>query len=101
MICKTSEAASAYLQESPVFGNKRSPANRGDFGDRETVGLHVRRVGVSMSSPDFVPHDSFGIFLGEHEDGWVVAIKKFDYSGFSGCEVYPSLESLRRRWELD
>ena len=87
--------------DSSVFGNKRSPDNRGDFGDRETVGLSLRRVGFSMSTPEFKPDDSFGVFLGEHPDGWVVAVKKFDYSGLAACEVHESLDSLKRHWELD
>jgi hypothetical protein len=101
MIKKSAEDASLYWEDSPVFGTKRSPDNRGDFGDRETVGLSLRRVGFSMSTPEFKPDDSFGVFLGEHPDGWVVAVKKLDYSGFAGCEVYPSLEDLKMRWELD
>lgn len=72
-----------------------------DFGDIETVGLSLRRIGFSMSTPEFKPDDSFGVFLGEHPDGWVVAVKKFDYSGFAGCEVHESLDSLKRYWELD
>lgn len=101
MIKKSAEDASRYWEDSPVFGNKRSPGNRMDFGDRETVGLSLRRVGFSMSTPEFKPDDSFGVFLGEHPDGWVVAVKKFDYSGFAACEVHESLDSLKRHWELD
>lgn len=101
MIRKSAEDAANYWADSPVLGNKRSPNNRGDFGDNKTVGLSLRRIGFSMSNPEFKPDDSFGMFLGEHPDGWVVAIKKFDYSGFAACEVHPSLESLKMRWELD
>lgn len=101
MLKRSAEAALEYWADSPVLGNKRSPENRSDFGDSKTVGLSLRRIGFSMSSSEFKPDDSFGTFLGEHPDGWVVAIKKFDYSGFAACEVYPSLEDLQRRWELD
>ena len=101
MIKKSNDDAARYWEDSPVLGNKRSPENRSDFGDNKTVGLSLRRIGVSMNSPEFKPDDSFGLFLGEHPDGWVVAVKKFDYSGFSSCEVHPSLESIKRFWELD
>lgn len=97
MIRKSAEAAAEYWLDSPVFGVKRSPDFRSDFGDRDTVGLALRRIGFDSNKPD----DAFGLFLGQHPDGWVVAIKKLDYSGFSACEVYPSLDSVKFSWELD
>lgn len=102
VIRKTEQEAMAYYMESPVFNAKRSPSNRSDFGDRETVGLNVRRVGFSDLLPKEFPMDhSFGVFAGQHGDEWVVVTKRFDYSGVSGAEVFPDLASLKQRWELD
>ena len=98
---KPAQEAYRYHGDSPVFGIKRSPDNRRDFGDPQTVGLSLRRVGLSFDNPDYKMNESFGVFLGEHDEGWVVATKMFDYSGLSGCEIFKTLESLKRRWELD
>jgi hypothetical protein len=101
VIKKSAEDAARFWLDSPVLGVKRSPKNRTDFGDSETVGLSLRRVGFSMSNPEFKPDDSFGTFLGEHPEGWIVGVKKFDYSGWAACEIHDTLESLKRHWELD
>jgi hypothetical protein len=102
MIRKSVMDAAVYQFDSPVFGKKKSPTSRSDFGGQDTVGLNLRRIGLSFDLPGEFPMDeSFGVFLGKHDDGWVVALKKFDYSGLSGAEVFPDLDSLQRRWELD
>ena len=101
MTKKDAGEASKYAMESKLFGNKRSPAGRGDYGDDETVGLCLRRIGTNLCSHDFDKDDSFGRYLGQHPDGWVVGISKMDYSGWAGCEVFEDLDSLRRTWELD
>ena len=101
MIRKPAQDGAKYFLDSPVFGVKRSPQNKQDFGDPETVGLCLKRVGLHLGSTDYSEDESFGKFLGEHPDGWVVAMDKLDWSGCSGCEVFPSLEALKQRWELD
>lgn len=101
VIRKSSEDAARYWSDSAIFGSKRSPENRSDFGDNKTIGLSLRRIGFNIDNKEFDPDDSFGLFLGQHTDGWIVAIKKFDFSGFSSCEVHQSLESIQRKWELD
>lgn len=98
----TSLDACRYWSVSPVFCQKRDVTCRGDFGDEKTIGLSLRRLGVSGSSlSGHDPDDAFGVYLGRHDDGWVVGIKRLDYSGWSGCEVFKTLEDLQRRWELD
>lgn len=101
IVKKSAEDAAQFWSDSPIFGNKRSPENRSDFGDDRTVGLSLRRIGINVDCKDFAPDDSFGLFLGKHSEGWVVAIKKLDFSGFSACEIHSSLESVQRKWELD
>lgn len=101
-IRKSAEDAYRYRYDSCVFNNRRSCKDRGDFGDTATVGLSLRRLGVNGASlAGYDPDDAFGTFLGQHDDGLVVAIKKLDYTGYSGCEVFETLEDLKRRWELD
>ena len=101
IIRKSAEDAAQYWSDSSIFGSKRSPENRSDFGDNKTVGLSLRRIGSNIDNKESNPDDSFGLFLGKHQDGWIVAIKKFDFSGFSACEIHQSLESVQRKWELD
>jgi len=109
-ISGTPEQAAKLWADSPVFGEKLSPKSRRDFGGDDTVGLSLRRVGLSFDNPDYKMNEAFGVYLGKHEgDGlgsgdkpyWVVGTKNFDYSGWSGCELFVSLEVLKRRWELD
>lgn len=102
MTRKTAEDAYRYRYDSTVFNERRDCRSRGDFGDTATVGLSLRRLGVNGATlAGYDPDDAFGEFLGQHEDGWVVGVKKLDYSGYSGCEVFGTLEDLKRRWELD
>lgn len=99
---KTPQDAGIYWANSPVFCEKRDVSNRGDFGDEKTVGLSLRRLGVTgLSMNGYDPDNAFGEYLGQHDDGYVVGIKKLDYSAWSGCEVFETLDELKRRWELD
>jgi hypothetical protein len=97
----TKEETLGYLGDSPIFGDKKSPANREDFGGPDTVGLALRRIGLSFDHPICGMDECFGKYLGQHGDRWVVATSMFDYSGVSGGEWFSSLEDLKRRWELD
>jgi hypothetical protein len=98
----TPQKAAELWQQSTVFGPKKSPDNRSDFGDDTTVGLSLRRVGLSFDHPFSKMDECFGVYLGHHPgDGYVVGNKKFDYSGWAGCELFASLEDLKQRWELD
>ena len=89
------------IGDSPIFSEKKSPENRGDFGGADTVGLALRRIGISFDSPICGMNECFGKYLGQHGDRWVVATSMFDYSGVSGGESFDTLEDLKRRWELD
>jgi hypothetical protein len=91
-------AARDYLAESAVFGEKRVPTAAFDYGDQGTVLLHLKRVGSSISDMN---EDNYGMFLGKHADGYVVAIKNFMGTGFSGCEVFDTEAEMKISWQLD
>lgn len=99
MIRKDGLAAANYWLDSGVFGEKREPSGPFDFGDIKTVGLNLKRNSYDFSSSN--PNDVFGIYLGKHTDGYVVAIKKLDWSGWSACEIFDGLGDLQAEWRLD
>lgn len=99
MVRKDAQAASEYWMESKVFAEKRSADGPFDYGDNKTVGLHLKRNSFKFGESD--PDNSFGVFLGHHNDGYVVGVKKIDLSGFSACEVFDSVGDLHAEWRLD
>lgn len=86
-----------YLFDTPVWCPKRIPANNYDFGDSGTLGMHLKRSNIKFQEFD---NEDFGIFLGEHDEKWVIGI--LDDKGYvvSG-EYFDSLEELKQAWELD
>lgn len=96
---KNATEAIAYWYESTIFGPKRDCKDKYDFGDTQTVGVHLKRTGFLCY--DLENSLDFGRFLGEHKDGWVVAICAEDFKGFCTAEVFKTLEDLKRSWELD
>lgn len=99
MIRKDSSVAADYWMDSGIFGNKRIPTAPFDYGDDATVGLNLKRSKYEFGSGD--GNDSFGIYLGKHSEGYVVAVKKLDWSGFSACEIFPTIGDLHAEWRLD
>ena len=99
MVRKDGNAAADYWMDSGIFGNKRIPIAPFDYGDAATVGLNLKRNSYDLGSGD--PNDAFGIYLGKHSDGYVVGVKKLDWSGFSACEIYDSVGDLHADWRLD
>lgn len=99
MIRKDGLVAANYWLDSGVFGEKRTPYAPFDYGDDKTVGLNLKRNSYDFGSSD--PDNVFGIYLGKHNDGYVVGVKKLDYSGWSGCEIFDSLGDLHAEWRLD
>jgi hypothetical protein len=96
---KDAVQASHYWLDSRLFGNKRPSKDAFDFGDVATVGKHLKRSDLGFHDLDI--NIDFGIFLGEHEDGWVVGIKNEDGTRLTGAEVFESLSDLKRSWILD
>lgn len=78
---------------------QRRRVDRSDFGGADDVGLNLRRIG-RQNVTDFGP-DDFGVFLGRHDDSFVVAVKDFWTWKPTTCEIFSSLAELKQFWELD
>lgn len=99
MIRKDSVVALDYWVDSGVFGKKRTATGPFDYGDSATVGLNLKRNSCEFGKSD--PNDVFGIYLGQHPEGYVVGIKKLDLTGFSACEIFETIGDLHAEWRLD
>ena len=78
---------------------KRRPSGPFDFGDNETIGLHMKRSGKSLLE---LGEFDFGLYLGEHEGKWAVGIKDMKTKlPLVGAELFDSLEQLKEEWQLD
>lgn len=84
---------------SPVLSDKRSPNGAQDFGDAETVGLHLKRRYLKFM--EFQESLDFAAFLGEHDGRWIVGILDGSCSRLISGESFDSLEDLKEAWELD
>ena len=62
-----------------------------DFGDDDTIGTPVRRVG----------RRGHGIFLGCHSGMWVVGVTRMGGHEFSKTEVFSSPAHLRKEWAIE
>lgn len=70
----------------------RAPKNEDDFGDSGTVGLHLKKRGVT----DYKERD-FGIFLGKTgSETWGVGIKDLMSFRIIDIEEYSSMEELKK-----
>ena len=99
----SSEAAGwalARVLETPR-GMLRARRDRAEFGGPDSYLLKVRRIGRDYPFGDDVRDGDFGLYVGLHEDAHVVAIQAIFPAEIIGCERFPSLEELRRIWELD
>lgn len=100
MAADDEKVVTRYLRDTrfPVYPRQASSAH--DFGDDETIGLHVKLRGYRLADPDANPDYAFGRFLGKHPDGFVVGVSGL-LSGIHTCEVFETLEELKERWQLD
>ena len=91
-------AARNYFLDCHAFVQRRIPTDAFDYGDEETVTLHLKRVGSSIGD---LKEDNYGMYLGSHKDGYVVAVKNFMGNDFLGCEVFETIEEMKTIWQLD
>lgn len=84
---------------APLFGPKRKPLSRQDFGGDDTVGLKVRRMG-KRNLLDYVDHD-FGMFLGFQKGKYHIGTCEVTSFKPSKLESFDTLEELKMKWELD
>ena len=93
-------AVREFLEQTRWPDQPRTPTGPLDFGDDETIGMHVKRVGYTLSDTTLDTNDVFGRYLGRHPDGYVVAISGL-LTGFHACEIYDFLPELKQQWQLD
>lgn len=91
-------AESRKLFEDAILNGRRSPAGAFDYGDEATVLLHLKRVGSCISE---LKEDNYGVYLGKHNDGYVVGIKSLFGDGLTGCEVFETEDEMKVSWQLD
>lgn len=98
MIRKDVDEAVKFFHISNIFKTRRVPKDSFDFGDDQTVGRCLKRQSYTHQSD---PDNSFGIYLGEHKEGFVVAVKALIEPKFTGCEIFSDLDELKQEWRLD
>jgi hypothetical protein len=91
-------AAIAYAKKSVLPDQHRIPADAHDYGDQDTVGLHMKRNTFDIG--DVAADDVFGLYLGKHPDGYVIMVTDV-FSRPTGAEVFETLEEMKAEWRLD
>lgn len=91
------EAERLWYEIEPA-DEPRVPTGEFDFGDPETVGLHLKRAGKSFSQ---LGTNDFGMFLGHIEGHFVVGIKHLTKSELKAGELFDTIEELKKEWQLD
>lgn len=85
--------------DAVMSDEKRFPTGPFDFGDEQTIGMHMKRVGKNVLE---LGEFDFGLFLGEVDGSWAVGIKDMmTVLPLVGAELYESLEELKEEWQLD
>lgn len=79
----------------------RTPNHIFDYGDDGTIYSSLKRVSYNINCQEDM-NNAFGIFCGKYCGKYVVGImgmrSKYD---FHSCEVFNSLEDMKREWQLD
>ena len=101
-ICEdTARQALAYLLDTPRTGRLMARRDRSDFGGEDSYLLKVRRIGRDYPFGDDIEDGDFGLYLGRHADGYVVALQSVFPGDVIGYERYETLAELQHDWELD
>jgi hypothetical protein len=96
----SSNVAYETLENAPVFGIKRIPKSKYDYGDDETIGLCLKRKNGNIFEGD--PNDKFGIFLGKKDSKFIIGVNNLGSKlNFSACETFDSKEEMLEEWVLD
>ena len=98
---QAAKLAFAFALATPKTGTLRARRDRAEFGGPDSYLLKVRRIGRDYPFGDDMRDGDFGLYLGLHEDAYVVAIQSIFPVEIIGYERFPSLGELRRIWELD
>jgi hypothetical protein len=85
------------IMDSPVLRPFRELKGPDDWGDQDTVGVHLKKLNYNFSE---AKAEDFGRYLGKHDIGYVVGVKNWPGQVVSG-EVFETLEELKQRWQID
>lgn len=95
----------AYMKATELPPKPRRPESCADYGDFETVGLAVKRRGMTYRSNDPDANQNmdnqFGRYLGKHPDGYAILVVTLVTSEPCAVEVFSTLEGMKLRWSLD
>ena len=75
--------AERSLQETPPSGQLKPRQSRADFGGPDSYRLKVRRIGRDYPFGDDVRDGDFGIYLGLHDEGYLVALQRIFIGEFA------------------
>ena len=101
-ICEeTARQALAYLLDTPRTGRLMARRDRSDFGGEDSHLLRVRRISRAYPFGDDIRDGDFGMYLGRHDDGFVVALQSVFPGDIIGYEQYETLAELQHDWQLD
>jgi len=89
------------LQATAKTGQLKTRTSRADFGGPDSYLLKVRRIGRDYPFGSDIRDGDFGIFLGLHDEGYLVALQTLMPGDIIGFEQFHSLAALRASWELD
>lgn len=97
MIRKDRAAAIAYWLHTPKTTSIIPPKHEKDLS-QQARWLKMKRIDYSFHKSD--PDNSFGMYLGQHGDEFVVATQTLAWD-LNGCEVFKSIDDLTQHWILD
>jgi hypothetical protein len=89
------------LQATAKTGQLKPRQSRADFGGPDSYRLKVRRIGRNYPFGSDIQDGDFGIFLGLHDEGYLVALQTLVPGNIIGYEQFHSLAALKANWELD
>jgi hypothetical protein len=93
--------ALGFATATPKTGRLKPRQSRADFGDADSHWLKVRRIGRNYPFGNDVRDGDFGIYLGLHDEGYLVALQAIFPADIIGYERFHSLGDLKAHWELD
>jgi hypothetical protein len=98
---QAAQQAQRLLQATAKTGPLKPRPSRADFGGPDSYRLKVRRFGRNYPFGSDIRDGDFGIFLGLHDEGYLVALQTLVPGNIIGYEQFHSLAALKANWELD
>ena len=98
---QAAEQAERLLRVTAKTGQLKDRSSRADFGGPDSYRLKVRRIGRNYPFGSDIRDGDFGIFLGLHDEGYLVALQTVVLGRIIGYEPFHSLAALHASWELD